>query len=369
MGKWYDKIRRADSDTPIVRDLVESVEHLPGMERWSPRDGLENHRMELIRWGLVLWMTRSLSGVESLQRAISREILASGSPSPETFAELSGAALCVALGAVGGSRIPQGRSRTADWRFTWPGDASLDLEVAAAKQKREHVERQALAVSLVNDLFASDRDFDLVINLVDPTLSQDRNEILTKARSIASGQMEGKPPRWEMRTERITREPTLVFTGGQDLRPSWWPLDRARLGIVNGYSAGLDSDRAPPQVRLWFGVPYDSYVNPIRRKADSPQGTEGLPFLVAVDIAELPDALVEIPIAISGFLPHWKAVSGILLFRNVVHFDYVGWSWRLIRNAYAEVPLPEDLWVGPDISETMTTRILLTQQKDRSGLL
>src|SRR5262245_46452408 len=135
MGTWYDKVRRPDSDASIVRDLVESVERLPGLDKWSPSHGFEIQRTELIRWGYALWMTRSLPGVESLQRTIAREILASGRPAPETLAELDGAALCVALGAVAAGRIPRGSDRTADWRMVWPGNANLDLEITIAKRK------------------------------------------------------------------------------------------------------------------------------------------------------------------------------------------------------------------------------------------
>jgi len=80
--------------------------------------------------------------------------LASGRPAPETFAELSGAAICVALGAVAGGRIPRGSGRTADWRMVWPGDAGLDLEVTAAKRKKKHVERQTFATDLAKDAAA-----------------------------------------------------------------------------------------------------------------------------------------------------------------------------------------------------------------------
>ncbi len=368
MGTWYDKIRRCVSDAPIVRDLVESVERLPGLDKWSPRYGLENHRTELIRWGFALWMTRSLPGVEPLQRDIAGEILASDKPSPETFAELSGAALCVALGAVAGGRIPRGGGRTADWRMAWPGDAGLDLEVTAAKRKKKHVERQAFATDIANVLFTADHEFDLVIDLADPPLPEDRDAILTKAETIASGQTEGDPPRWEMRALKITRAPTVLYTAGQDPRPSWWPVDQARCFVLKGYVAGPDTDRAPSQVRICFGVPYDSYVNPIMRKADSPQGTEGLPFLVAVDIEDLPDAFREIPRAVTGLLPLWKAVSGILLFHGMTSIDRVGWLWRLLRNPYAEVPLPEELCAGrADLPQTMETGIMLTQQENKSG--
>src|SRR2546427_11600918 len=98
-GTWYEKIRGRVPDSPIVRDLIESVEQLPGLEHWSPPRGIENHGSELLRWGFALWMSRSLDAA-SLQKALAAEILVSDRPAPETFAELSSAGLCVALGAI-----------------------------------------------------------------------------------------------------------------------------------------------------------------------------------------------------------------------------------------------------------------------------
>ncbi|TAK42930.1 MAG: hypothetical protein EPO27_15925 [Betaproteobacteria bacterium] len=346
---------------------MESVERLPGLDKWSPSHGFEIQRTELIRWGHALWMTRSLPGVESLQQTIAGEILASGRPAPETFAELDGAALCVALGAVAAGRIPRGSDRTADWRMVWPGDANLDLEITIAKRKKKHMERAAFATDLANAIFALDRDFDLVVDLADSALPKDRDMILEKAETIASGQTQGDSSKWQMRALQITRAPTVLYSGGQDPQPSWWPADQSRCFVFKSYVAGPDAHHAPPQVRICFGVPYDSYVNPIMRKADAPQGTEGLPFLVAVDIADLPGAFREIPRVVSGFLPFWRAVSGILLFHSMMNVDRVGWLWRLLRNPHADVALPEELCAGrADLEDIMETGVQLTEYKSNS---
>jgi len=220
MGTWYERVSGRVPDAPIVRDLVESVERVPGLDGWSPQHGLENHWTELIRWGFVLWMSRSLAGADALQRALGAEIVASGRPAPDTFAELSGAGLCVGLGAVADGRIPRGNSKTADWRMVWPVDACIDVEVTVARRKEQHVERQALATDLANTLFQADRDFDLVVDLVNPTIPEDRDAILAVAKTITSGQDVGSPGRWQLRASAITREPTVLLTGGQEPRPT-----------------------------------------------------------------------------------------------------------------------------------------------------
>lgn len=360
---WYERVSDRVRDAAIVRDLIESVECLPGLDSWSPPDGLENHRIELIGWGFVLWMTRSLDGSESVQKALAAEILAGGRPVPETFAELSGAGLCVAHGAVAGRRIPRGGSKTADWRMVWPPDADVDFEVTVAKRKKKHVERRALAIELANALFRPDREFDLVVDLVDPTVAEDRAAILAVAEKTIPGQPDGLPGRWQLLAQEITREPKVLVIGGQDPRPAWWSVGNARCFVLHGQLAGPDTRCAPPQVRVSFGVPYDSYINPIMRKADFPQGAPGLPFLVAVDISSLPGAFIEMPTALAGFLPFWKTVSGILLFHDVMGVDRVGWLWRLLKNPHAAVTLPEALCDGrADLPQMMETGVRISKE-------
>jgi hypothetical protein len=104
--------------------------------------------------------------------------------------------------------------------------------------------------------------------------------------------------------------------------------------------AGPETTEAPPQVRVWTGLPFVSYLNPVKKKTDAPQGTKGLPFLIAVDVSGLPGALKEIPRAVEGFLPFWPAVSGILLYRDLSGFELVGWEWRFVRNPHATEQLP-----------------------------
>jgi len=55
----------------------------------------------------------------------------------------------------------------------------------------------------------------------------------------------------------------------------------------------------------------------------------------------------EMPRAVAGFLPQWTAVSGIMLFQDVMFgFERVGWSWCLLSNPHAAVPLPDALSAG-----------------------
>jgi hypothetical protein len=245
----------------------------------------------------------------------------------------------------------------------------MAVEVTVGRRKRKHVECEALACNLANDLYRTDRDFDLIVELLDPTNREDREAIVTMAETISSGQTKEIQGRWQLRAEKISREPGVFWIAGQDARPLWWSVAHARCFVIHGDVATPESRRAPPHVHVSFGVPYESYINPVMRKANFPQGTPGIPFLIVLDVSNLPGAFAELPRAIAGFLPIWEVVSGILLFDQFVHPERVGWRWRLLQNPYASMNLPDALCVGrADLPRVMETGVrLVTERKDAGG--
>ncbi len=346
MGRLLDQLQLRAPSGSLARTLVESVEQLPGLTEWSLPEPVGARFLEIFKWGLAITSTRSLPGIEELQTAFGRQVVATGAPTEETFAELSAAALCVSLGSIAAGHIPTGPGRTADWRMVWPEAAEIDVEVTVARRKERHVRRQTEATELAAELFDSARRCDLVVNLVDPTNPRDRTAVVKATKAISCGESQSVPGRWSIQAEPANREAGTVWTNGQDSAPDWWSQDGARSCAFVQQVDERDTAVVTSQVRVWFGVPYVAYVNPVMRKADSPQGTEGLPFLIAVDVSQLPGAFAEIPRVALGFLPFWTAVGGILLFRSLADFDRVGWSWRLVRNPHAAVQLPESLCAG-----------------------
>jgi hypothetical protein len=363
VGGWHEKLKGRVPDGPLVRELVEFVERLPSLDQWRPPEGIENRWTDLVRWGLPLKMTERLEGLDSLRRCLASEVLMTGRPTPDSFAELSGAGLCVALGAISGTRLPRSHSKTADWRLIWPTNATVDVEVTAAKTKAAHIERRRIVSDLAPALWREDRDFDLVADLADPTIREDRETILGMAPGVTLGRVEGVPGRWQLRAEPITRTPTTFLTGRVDERPAWWAASDARCFMVHAMVAGPGAARAPAQVRVYYGVPYNSYVNPVLAKANFPQGLAELPFLLAVDVSELPGAFRELPRVVADFLPNWQRVSGILLFDEILGADRVGWMWRLLKNPHAFVELPETLCSGrADLPGQMETVVQLANE-------
>jgi hypothetical protein len=225
----------------------------------------------------------------------------------------------------------------------WPGEVDVDIEVTAARRKQKHTDSLTAARDLAEAVADEEREFDLLIDVADPLDPSDSTAILDKAATMSCGRTEDDQSKWSVRALEITRAPHDLSTRGQDSRPPWWPDNKARCLVFQGALAGPGATRAPSQVRVWFGVPYESYVNSVMRKADSPQCAPGLPFLLAVDIGDLPDAFREMPRAVGGFMHMWRALSGLLLFQSMMGSDRTGWLWRLIPNPNAAITLPIEL--------------------------
>jgi len=126
--------------------------------------------------------------------------------------------------------------------------------------------------------------------------------------------------------------------------------------FFHGMLAGPDTIVAPPQVRVYYGVPFDAYINPVQKKADKPQAAAGAPYLITIDIADLPGAFRELARQLPANWSIWPQVSGILLFRDVLSQSRSGWEWLLLVNSSAQAQLPPSLVArrppGNEISET-----------------
>ena len=178
--------------------------------------------------------------------------------------------------------------------------------------------------------------------------------ILSAVAHLESGVTREQVGRWRVKAEPITRDVTTILRAGPEERPLWWSQDHACRFVLKQQVAGPGCQKAPGQVNVGFPVPYLSYINPVERKARLPQGEPGRPFLIVVDMGNLPGAFREIPRGASRFLSGWRHVSGILLYHDTRGTDRVGWTWRLIGNPHADIALPVELAGGrADLPQAM----------------
>ena len=342
MAARFEQVRRSlpISDNAFVEAAISAVEQLPGLDTWTPTPNLS--WLNVIRWGTAILVTEPLRGVAAAKSALADEIRRLGRPEPSTWAELSGAALCVGLGADAGERLGRQSDRTADWRLTWQSSQEVDFEVTSAAQKPEYVRRQNAVHQLSNELFKLDRSTDLIVHILDPTNAADRNDVEQACRRPNGSWVMDRNGHWLVRSEEVHRVPGL-FPAEMDPPPEWWPRNQATGWMVHSEIPGPDTVTAAPWVRINFGIPFGAYINPVQKKADAPQGRPGSPFLISVDVSGLPGAFRALPDQIRNYLKQWASVSGILLFHDVTTTNAIGWQCLLISNPHGRVQLPVPL--------------------------
>lgn len=125
------------------------------------------------------------------------------------------------------------------------------------------------------------------------------------------------------------------------LGPEWWPDDEPTFFS----NATLLNGRGNLVVMLRSLVPETSYLNPIMRKAEHGQHAPGRPFVIALNVSELPRAHERLQTEIERNFPLWDHVSGVLIF---ILWFYVSsktkaYKFRMFSNPYVSAPLPEQL--------------------------
>jgi hypothetical protein len=150
--------------------------------------------------------------------------------------------------------------------------------------------------------------------------------------------------KWMIKAVKSRRDVHNIYTAGEVYdRPKWWPKQPVEFFTLYQFLADDTGAIAPPQTRVIYGVPFESYVNPVQRKADRPQSSGSGSFLIAIDVEDLPGAFDEFRKRLPEYFLIWPKVSGVLTFRRWVQTSRVGWTCGLLENHSAAIPLPAEL--------------------------
>jgi len=314
------------------------------MATWKPSTIQPATVLNLVRWGFPLTCFSNFLVFDKLCKELGDSLASSGKPDRKSYSELSAAALVMSLGATAAERVPEGNTPTPDWMIWWDENC-IELEVTRAEEKPAHILRRNQAADIAAQLRALNRPWDIVVFVVDLLDKSEIRAILEAGRSTVPGagaiEQNGK---WHLYSERPDRAVDVVLIGGlTDQPPGRWPsTSHATCWVFNQYLAGPETTSPPPQIRVRFGVPVTGYVNPAQNKEASFQGSGEAPFVLALDVIELPGVHATFRRELPGWLQTWTRFSGVLAFQGpMIIGKKIGWIWDFIPNHYAIHPLPE----------------------------
>ncbi len=164
-------------------------------------------------------------------------------------------------------------------------------------------------------------------------------------KNLRIGEEIGDIPRWHLQAKPITRDVGILLTENHwDPFPDWWPRELIRTFVFGQMVDTRDAKAPHPQVRIYHGLPLTGYINPIQRKANRPQGSHDVPYLIACDTSNLPYAFKEFGRVLPNYFEMWDHVSGFLLFFDNLQPSPWRFYWRalMIPNNLAVVPLPDE---------------------------
>lgn len=329
------------NSAPIVEASIGALGNLPHMQDWKPKILNLADAWPLISWGFPLTFLNN-STFDRLRADIGLAISEKGAPNTADLSEVNAVALAVALGANGAENVKCTETRTPDFLIAWD-DAIVEFEVTRASQKEAHVVRRSHSHNVAMALQVLKRPFDLIVHLSDLLTQSELTNLLDAASTLDLSEEAESINRWHIRSLSVMREPGALLVAGQkDEFPNWWSEDSVTSCVISQIVDAQGAAVANPQVRVNFGVPIKGYVNPVQRKAEFPQASGNVPFVIAIDVGELPGAFNEFRRSIPHYFSFWSQVSAILVFRDnfTAPFEKIGWLMELIVNPFAASPLP-----------------------------
>lgn len=297
----------------------------------------------VIRWGLPLTFIDKSCLTESFLEQIVKSILKNGSPAADAFAELQAISLLLAIGATSGNKIPVYNDKVHDFDLKW-SDETIEIEVTKASIKKAHTIHTVQASNICEDIFAQKRPFDIHLFIADLLSDSSRKKLLKASLSVECEQIISEKNIWELQGVPIERNVYELYTVGKGKqKPPWWPKEVANLFTIKQMGASPESKTAPPQVKVNYAVPLNGYINPAKKKARNFQGSRNKPFLILIEVNNLPNAISAFNAGIYDLFSNWPHISGIILFFDYLSSKEIGWEFKLFVNQNANRPLPDGL--------------------------
>jgi hypothetical protein len=276
----------------------------------------------------------------------------------DAFSELQALALMRALGFTRARIVERTSEKTHDFDLSWD-DENIEVEVTRAGPKDANLILSQQAEAIANRIYSNSRNFDVIVHISRLLTSGEVDRLISAALHLKTGETKEEKEVWKIVGEEISRAPGVIeFVGESHSLPGWWRRGMCMFHL-HAILQSADSMLPTPRVKIYFPVVYDSYLNPARKKAQKFQGTANLPYVVVIDVSNLPGAFTFFENGLEASLPNWKRVSAVLLFENYKAADQVGWTLQLFKNPGANLPLKEG---SRGIGDLAKTQLLLPIQ-------
>lgn len=310
------------------------------MTSWQPRNYYLETISHVFDVGLPFALIGSNSTADAHRSAIGRAIVDGEELPPSDWSEVQVAALLTHMsGAI--TFVPRAKGRrTPDIRAEWAG-GTLAVEVTRAEKRHLHAALVKNLTVLSEVIRPDEQRWHTLVFFQDATDQSALDAVLDAVIKLQPEQGAEEQGSWAVRSIPLDRREDVVGPNAVSLfAPAWWP-DGPTFFVQRTVVGGAVS----PIVNLRSKVPATSYLNPICRKANRPQRDKGKPYLIALDVSELPGAHDRVRVTLLECFREWRKVSGVMLFdyRPWIGTEKKEWVASLCPNGNADFLLPEPL--------------------------
>jgi hypothetical protein len=321
--------------SPLGEAAVNAYEMLPGVAGWTPPPNFQPiHAHDILAAGWPLAVLGSRPGLQRLLlKSGSREI------SPPDLSVIHAGALLTTLGcSVEFPEEKPGR-RTADIRASCDG-AVVDVEVTAPLQKDPHRELQHIMQVLSKVIGTDTAGWHPLIHLAGIPTDDTQSKIIDAVITLGPGGRVGSLGAWDVYAVPFEQGHALNDAAKlQAFRPVWWDDEGVTLFAASTLLAS--QPESVRRMQVYAKLPILTYLNSIQSKADRPQREPNNPYLIMIDQSAVRLSHTKLSRELSGLLPLWPQVSGVLCFsQDPCYYRNFCWPMSFHPNPDAERPLP-----------------------------
>lgn len=327
--------------TEIGNRALESFLGLPRIERWNPDNMYLCELSSVFDVGLPFSLLRGNTTAEAHKQKFGAAISRGGRVPSSLASEVHAGALLSNWGATV-SFVPRQDTPTPDIEATWGDGVMVDVEVARGETRQLHIAVQNGIKAFAGALQPRDVAWNVTAFMADASNSEDLDAMFEAATILQPEQSAEEYGKWYVRAVPLSLREDIVGAHTIELfGPTWWPNNEPSYFSTST----LIGSTGNSVVQLRSLVPLASYINPVLRKANSGQRRPGNPYLIALDVSELPRAHERIVDDLRGYFEIWSHVSAVLLFepRFYTGFERKEWVVSIHRNPDATIPLPNHL--------------------------
>lgn len=343
--------------TDVGNSALESFLGLPHVGRWNPNNMYLRELSTVFDVGLPFSFLQGNITADKHKSQVGTAI-GRGEKAPSSLvSEVHAGALLSNWGATV-TFVPRRHTPTPDIEASWRDGITVDVEVARGQIRQLHMAVQEGVSAFTGALQPCDVTWNVTAFMADASNSKDLAAMFDAAITLQPNQSAEDYGRWYVCAVPLGQREDVVGANTTELfGPTWWPKNEPDYLS----SSTLIGTAGNTVVQLCSLIPLTSYMNPVLRKASSGQGRSGNPYLIALDVSELPRAHERIVDDLHGYFEIWNHVSAVLLFqpRFYTGFERKEWVVSIHRNPYATVPLPGHL--AAVVQERCSIDFTLTQ--------